>query len=525
MSKWLLKLDKFLDRCTPWLLILLVVVLLRVPNFFEPYWYGDEGIYLTIGNALRHGEKMYAQIVDHKTPLIYYLAMTPHQVWFRVLNLAFALVSVIGFGLLAKKILMRVEKKDQEKSLKIKFYDKREFWAWVATLIFGVVTSLPALEGNIPNGELFMMAFMIWGGVILFYLKKWWWPAVAGLVFSLGVLTKVPAVFDGIAISSWLWWGLLKDLKWKQLLKPKNRQLVGGFLGKALLIGAGLGGGIALSVLYFVLRGSGQAYLDFGLLYNFRYVQNWALPFSDPWLVELFTLPSKMGLLLAGVLLMTLLSKWMRKEAQWILTWVGFALVAATLSNRPYPHYYLQVIPPLVLLVTYLAREVVAFFRTETKFWEVVLSGAMLWLVFQVFSLLNVGFYPTWSYYTRFEKLISGQMTREEYNQSFNHLMKDNYQAAKLIRLDDNPYLLIWGTNPMLYAQTGKVPVGRFTVSFHIRDFNAYQETLDDFKAKKPKFVVVMKDEEILPGLAEELNQNYRLNGNFEYFRLWMARE
>ena len=37
------------------LMILAGVVFLRIPSLFEPYWYGDEGIYLTIGQAMRHG--------------------------------------------------------------------------------------------------------------------------------------------------------------------------------------------------------------------------------------------------------------------------------------------------------------------------------------------------------------------------------------------------------------------------------------------------------------------------------------
>ena len=51
-----------------WILNFLTFLILRLPSLFEPYWYADEGIYLTIGNALRRGEILYSQIHDNKPP-------------------------------------------------------------------------------------------------------------------------------------------------------------------------------------------------------------------------------------------------------------------------------------------------------------------------------------------------------------------------------------------------------------------------------------------------------------------------
>ena len=37
-----------------WLIVILALVfLLRVPSFFEPYYYGDEMIYLALGQGVR----------------------------------------------------------------------------------------------------------------------------------------------------------------------------------------------------------------------------------------------------------------------------------------------------------------------------------------------------------------------------------------------------------------------------------------------------------------------------------------
>jgi hypothetical protein len=102
--------------------------------------------------------------------------------------------------------------------------------------------------------------------------------------------------------------------------------------------------------------------------------------------------------------------------------------------------------------------------------------------------------------------------------------MRDNYSAAQIITQTDDPHLFVWGTNPMLYALTQKAPVGRFTVAFHIRDFSAYQETMDAVLDKKPMFIVTMNNEPQLDGLNELLDNEYIVNENFEYFNLWKKR-
>ena len=65
-------------------------------------------------------------------------------------------------------------------------------------------------------------------------------------------------------------------------------------------------------------------------------------------------------------------------------------------------------------------------------------------------------------------------------------------------------------------------PHGKFTVSFHIKDVGAYEETINSVKKKKPLFIVVMKDErENLPGLNRYLKSNYIINTNFTNFSFW----
>src|SRR3989344_7975990 len=80
------------------ILILLLVIILRIPSLAEPYWYGDEGIYLTLGQALRKGLVFYRDIHDNKPPLLYLLAgLAGNVFYFRLLLLAWFSVTVSVF--------------------------------------------------------------------------------------------------------------------------------------------------------------------------------------------------------------------------------------------------------------------------------------------------------------------------------------------------------------------------------------------------------------------------------------------
>jgi hypothetical protein len=510
----------------------LLVFLLRIPTFAEPYWYGDEAIYLTIGNALRHGERLYLDIVDHKTPIIYYLAMVPSQTSFRMLALGASVLNAVAFWYIARKCI------------------KRPFVQWGATLLVVLGLNLPALEGNIPNGEMFVLSWILpalalfWhtrqGNALAgFHLEKSRqltsriWVFVSGGLLSLGVLTKVPAVFDVAAVlMAFVLFFFSSDqaAHVQACLSGKVAKEWKTQLSVLLKLLAGLLVPILLSILYFWLRGSGQAYLDFGLLYNFRYAGNWHLPFSQPWLVWLFSLSGKT--LLIGSVLLSLVYAYRREKISfalaWSASWALLTIFAATLSNRPYPHYFQQMVPSVFLTLAVWSDGLwQRLKRPMTKKTFFVMLPASLTmaivggLTVAVVSLLQVPRYPTLSYYQKFAQAVSGQISWQTYRKSFDATMEDNYKAAKIITSDTHPYVFIWGTNPLLYALTQKQPTGRFTVLFHIKDFQAEAETITSLREKKPTYAVTMLEETIPPELFTLLRADYIPNAQFDHFILW----
>ena len=537
MFRSIKKFDHWLDSHIIVWFLLIVMAVLRIPNFFEPYWYGDEGIYLTIGNALKQGGILYQTIVDHKTPLIYYLAMVPSLPAFRVILFLFASVSVVGLYILSFRFL--------------KSFLSRA----IAGIGFVLLTTLPLFEGHIANGELFVIGFVLLGWMLiaqtpiakllskdkslpltelaqlskqsLLYQAGLFF--LAGLAFGLGILTKVPALFDAVAVALLFWWFFLRQLDSSSKKVSFWWQQLKFLLPSALLFGIGLLLPLGVSILYFTARGAFPDYLQFGLLYNFHYASNWGLPFSQPWLVWLFTLPGKAAVV--GVILI-ILSIFNRKFSPAFLFssgWFLLALFASLLSNRPYPHYYLQLIPPLVLLVGVVVdslRHVLKRYHLLQSYRDLLASILLLALLLAVLRLLQVGGYSVSAYYSSFYRLITKQITATEYRNSFNHLMNDNYEAAELLSTVENNRLFIWGTNPSLYALTKTVPVGKFTVAFHIQDLGVYEETLAAVQTEMPEYIVVMNDDaNTFPELTSWIKQKYIPNTSFEHFVVWRKQE
>lgn len=493
------------------ILLLCFQFLLRIPNLFEPYWYGDEGIYLTIGVALRNGAKLYAGIIDHKTPLIYYFAMVPSQVWFRILLIAWTSISTLCFYLITKAL---------------KFPPVLQI---LSTILFILLTTLPMLEGNIPNGELFVMGFVMMAVTLLihttqveqlfanakqFTLSKNFLVTVfvVGNLFGLATLLKVPAVVEIFPIGMLGLLALLQSRNQSDIFQRGKNVLVYWFT-----FGIGLIIPIACSVLYFWAQGSLNDYLQFGLLYNFKYTQEWGLPFSHPLLVSLFSLKGKAAVLAGFSALIVLGNRFIRPHFFFVSSWMIAALFASILSSRPYPHYLLQLVPASILMG-------MLIFHTSRKYFsEVFFVAITAVLIVGTVKLLNFGSYPTIKYYQDFWQYVTKRITKEEYDQRFNWLMKDNTAAAPILQTAEKSQIFIWGTNPMLYALSQTYPVGRFTVAFHIADFpGAFQETYLALVNNQPEFIVIMKGETIeFPEFFQYVSQFYIPYETFENFTIY----
>src|SRR3989344_399978 len=216
-----------------WLGILVAVVLiLRIPSFFEPYYYGDEMIYLTLGQGIRQSVPLYSALHDNKPPAIYLLAaIAGNLFWFKVILAAFNVTSIIFFWKLGRAL-----------------FAKKERLIRIATIVFGTLTTLPLLEGNTVNAELLMVAPTLGAFWMMFSKKNLF---VAGGLFGLAALFKIPAAFEFPVIL--IFWLIISRFNLK----------------RATFLTAGFITPLALSFLWYYLRGAGGEYLVAAFLQNF----------------------------------------------------------------------------------------------------------------------------------------------------------------------------------------------------------------------------------------------------------------
>ena len=461
-----------LKRYEGLVLILGLLVLLRIPSLTEPAWYGDENIYLTIGQGVRKGLTLYQDITDfpNKPPLIYLLAALVGTVfWFRLLLLAWNGIHAVVVFFLLKEL----------------FPKKR--WVWqVFTLVFVLLTALPLWEGNIANGEIFMMMPVTAGMLLLFksrrkknHLGAMFW---AGGLLALGFLFKIPVAFD-IAAAGLFFFVMTRDVSVTGFLAFwRDKSLYIFLLGLVLPLALVLG--------FHGIQGVSPADLFGNAVGSAGYVSVWYQQTGIAAFLSFATLLSRGVLLVVLVGLGFLARKRLSPIILFAGLWLVFSLFGALLSARPYPHYLLQIVPALVVLTA-----AVAAFRARLG----NLAVALLVILLGVGAYLRFGFssYPVLTYYANFFQFVTGRMATFEYYNRFDGRMSRNYQVAKYLRIHtlDDERIYIWGTEPGIYVLSDRLPVGRLVTSFHVEDLNEYERLGRELKEALPRYIVFMENE------------------------------
>ncbi|MBI5356764.1 hypothetical protein HZB78_04090 [Candidatus Collierbacteria bacterium] len=457
------------SKLTVLIIILLSIAVLHLPSLFEPYWYGDEGIYLTLGMAVRKGLVLYRDIHDNKPPLLYWTAaLAGSQFWLKFILMVWHLATIAVFYRLAK------------------------LWSgkdnWIPVIAAGLLAALTMLpEGNIANGEIFMILPVIGGMLILTQISKLKTQnsehqefnyLLTGFLFSIGFLFKVPAVFDFAAAAIFYVFFLSKNI----------REAISRIFNKNIwLMVIGFFGPIILSLIYYATRGGFEPYLRSALLQNVGYLSSWKTgdnPAVGPFVVSGLTFR-------AIVLLIGTISLWMARlkfklslKTSFASLWFLYALFGALLSARPYPHYLIQPAVPAALLL-------VILFIDKTKIAKVVVGAQ---IITAIAAYLFVGFwnYSIWSYYRNFFSWATGNKTQTEYFAFFGEQVNRAYKIAEYVRRTTSPEdrIFIWGDDPYIYPLSERLPSGRYTVAYHVVDFNAYDETVAAVKFKMPKIII-----------------------------------
>lgn len=491
------RIHSFIEKHEAIIIILCLVTLLRIPSLFEPYWYGDEGIYLTLGQGVRHGLQLYRDIHDNKPPIIYLLAaIAGTQFWFRFLLLTWNLATLVVFWNLARAWIGR---QTDGMAVRLRQLELPNLISPVAlaTLFFALVQF--AIEGNIANGEIFFVLPTTLGVLFLTKTvsktaslkKKILLTIAAGLSFSFAFLIKVPAAFDAFAAGLFFF-----------IIFPFHKQRAIEYIKqipwiRAILFTVCFLLPVLLSVGYYFSIGAGQQYVVGAFAQNIGYLSSWKTGSFQATSAGQSGLKNRGLLLLVGIVLVFAGSLVISPALVLTLLWFFAALFGALLSERPYPHYLIQILPAASLLFGIgIASLQSGMKRFQLSLPRIITSAFFVlpWAVL-IASIVMIKFwaYPISTYYANFFFFVTKRETKQQYYASFDPAVNDLYSMAEYIasHTTKDDRIFVWGDLPTIYALTQRLPPGRYTSAYHIQDFNGYEETATAIEKQQPKFIVV----------------------------------
>jgi 4-amino-4-deoxy-L-arabinose transferase-like glycosyltransferase len=461
-----------------WLIgILALIFILRIPSFFEPYYYGDEMVYLTLGQGVRQGLTLYKNIYDNKPPLLYLTgAVADNLFWFKIILAFWNIVTIVFFYKLAKLL-----------------FEKSERAQKISIVLFGLLTTLPLLEGQTVNSELFMIVFTILALLILLRKNvKSKGIFFAGVLLGLGTLFKIPAAFDAPVIV--FYWLITTGFgNWKKILKD------------TVTLCLGFAVPLFITFIWFLFKGALPQYISAAFLQNIGYVSSFRPgDVQKPFLVRNAPLLIRGLIVLAGSLILYLFRKKISKNYILFSLWTLFALFAITLSERPYPHYLIQAVAPVSFLIA-------TFFAEKSL--EQSLVVIPLALAFFVPFYYKFWYYPTISYYTRFINFATRKETKYQYFGQFSSTVNRDYAIAQFLATSSAPSdrVFMWGPDSAtVYALAKRLPPIKYVIDYHVTDNSTKAQEAKNIAENLPKFIILTSDDSYIE-LAPLIKQKYIL--------------
>ncbi|MBI4098131.1 MAG: glycosyltransferase family 39 protein [Candidatus Levybacteria bacterium] len=475
-----MKLAARLEKSTSfWFLLTVSVVFffLRWPSLFEPYWYGDEGIYQAVGMLINDGAKLYSGAWDNKPPLLYvlYAIFNSDQFLIRTLSLFFGLVSVWVFYLTALKLFAGSKKS-----------------VVISTTFFAIFFGTRVIEGNIANAENFMLLPILISAYLIIstdFIRKILIRRaafLAGFILSLAFLTKIVAIFDFFAFGSFLFVDPEKSFREKF-----SQRLIPFVLGFSVPIG--------LTFVYFLVTNNFKDFFNALLFSNVGYVG-----YGNKFIIPQGLLYLKALVLASFVTFLFIKRRSINKSTLFIVIWFAFSLFNTFFAQRPYTHYLLTLLPSFSLMIGLL------FFAKKERFFILLFLLLSLFAVSNTFKI-KAKFIP---YYSNLIAFSNDKKGLNAYQSFFDGNTPRDYELARYIKANtaEQDSIFIWGNNAQVYKLSNKVPIMKYTVAYHITNYpTGVLEMENAINTKKPKLIIVMPNAPAFPLPLSNYNEKINI--------------
>lgn len=439
-------------------LILFGIFCLRIPSLFEPFWYGDEGIFAAVARNLNFGGVLYQTAWDNKPPLIYLTYSTIFR-YFGVSMLNIHLAATIAVLVCATAIYLIVKSSNGTRR------------GLLAMSLFGLMTTFRVFEGNLALTEIFMIA-LISIAMLLVIRKKFSFSSLflAGILFGLGSLYKQVGVFEAAACGLYLF------------LITKNFKI---FFIKGLFLSLGFLTPYIFTLLYFFRLQLVNEYIFAAYTYYRIYLN------ESPQYAILINVLKYSPVVL--VLLFGLYKKKVKDVTVFnlFLLWLAFSFLGSYFSGRAYGHYMVQSLPALsiVLSTVHLRR----LKRVGAIFWATIVITLLLLtrLLFSNIFIWNP--YEQVRYYENFFELLAGHKTVDDYNNFFDRNVNSVMALNDFLRVNkaEGKVVYVWGDIAWLYAVSDVWNPSRYVTSFHVFGVpNGKEEVASDLINKTPVYII-----------------------------------
>jgi Dolichyl-phosphate-mannose-protein mannosyltransferase/DolP-mannose mannosyltransferase len=304
--------DRARSRST-WKLLAVLVLLtigLRMPAFFVQVFNSDETFLATQGEVINHGGTLYKDAADRKPPLVPYLYAATFALFGT--TALWSVRAVAMLAVIATAMLLALEARRR--------YGERAAWYAGILFVLSSVAFAPQ-DGQAANFEIFMLPLMT-ASVLLAARGKSTQSGIAAAAATLakqtGALTLIPVLY------------LLSRERGK---RGVARALVGFAVPisiVALLVGPG-------DLWFWAVQGNGSYF---------------GLGSASAYVLGLFAVMTVAFLACNAPIVWSLPAAWRRSSRAdadlWL--WLGSSVLSVAVGFRFFGHYYLQLLPPMVLL-------------------------------------------------------------------------------------------------------------------------------------------------------------------------------